>query len=234
MPRRTVDIVVAELIDYLAVTAPDHGDRLLPERVLAAHLQCSRETLRKCLHRLEKSGEVWRHVGQGTFRGSRPRHLPVKETMLVEGATPPDLMRARLILEPQVAAEAALWADKSDVYKLRALVAAGRVATDLTACELADDAFHQAIARTSRNPVLVGFLNYLSGARRRATWQRQWDRTYRQVGRNEFRTLHSDQHDRIVDAIAAAEPGLASAAMTTHLDTIFAAMTSTRLQTHNQ
>jgi DNA-binding FadR family transcriptional regulator len=44
--------------------------------------------------------------------------MPVKETLLVEGATPQDLMRARLILEPQVAAEAAQHADKSDVIKL--------------------------------------------------------------------------------------------------------------------
>jgi len=226
MPRRTVDEITAELIEFLSKSATGHGDRLPSERALASHLRCSRETLRKCLDALEKKGEIWRHVGQGTFRGSRPRHLPAKDALLVEGATPPDLMRARLLLEPQVAAEAALRAAPSDIAHLRALVTAGRMATDLSACEQADDAFHRAIAKTSRNPVLIGLLIYLSGARRRATWQRQWDHTYRRVGRDEFQTIHSDQHDKVVDAIAAAKPEKASAAMTQHLDTIMRAMTA--------
>jgi hypothetical protein len=74
-------------------------------------------------------------------------------------------MRARLLLEPQVAAEAAAHADKSDVVKLRSKVAGGRAARDRAECEQADDAFHRAVAETSRNPVLIGFLIYLSGAR---------------------------------------------------------------------
>ncbi|WP_428645322.1 FCD domain-containing protein, partial [Roseibium sp.] len=71
---------------------------------------------------------------------------------------------------------------------------------------------------------LIGFLNYLSGARRRATWQRQWDRTYRRLGVDEFRTLHSDQHGRVVEAVAAADPEAASSAMVEHLNTIMSAM----------
>lgn len=204
--------------------APAPGDRLPSERDLARLLGCSRETLRLCLATLEKEGEIWRHTGQGTFRGRRPRHLPVRDTLLVEGAGPPDLMRARLLLEPQVAAEAARRADPDDVAHLREKVAQGRAARDRPECEQADDAFHRSVAQVSRNPVLIGFLNYLSGARRRAAWQREWDRVYRRVGAEEFRTIHSDQHARVVDAIAAGDANAASAAMTTHLATIEAAM----------
>ncbi|WP_428688047.1 FadR/GntR family transcriptional regulator [Roseibium sp.] len=224
MPRRTVEKVEAELAEFLAENAPELGDRLPPERELAARLRCSRETLRKSLDNLEKRGDIWRHVGQGTFRGPRPRYLPTRETLLVEGATPPDLMRARLVLEPQVAAEAARRVDKSDVTHLWSLVAAGRIAKDRSDAEQADDAFHRAMAQATRNPVLIGFLNYLSGARRRATWQRQWDRTYRRLGVDEFRTLHSDQHGRVVEAVAAADPEAASSAMVEHLNTIMSAM----------
>lgn len=222
--RRNVRSVLAELRAALDGLAPVHGDQLPPERELRQRLGCSRETLRACYAALEREGEVWRHVGQGTFRGRRPVHLPVRDTLLVEGATPPDLMRARLLLEPQVAAEAALRAEDTDIRHLRRKVAEGRAAPDRAACERADDAFHRAVAETSRNPVLTGFLVYMSGARRRVAWQREWDRTYRRIAKDEFQTLHSDQHGRIVDAIAAADPEGAARAMTQHLEVIAAAM----------
>ena len=198
---RSTKVVLAELREALEKLAPVAGDRLPPERELCMLLECSRETLRGCYTTLETEGELWRHVGQGTFRGHRPIHMPIRDTVLVEGATPPDLMSARLLLEPQVAAEAALKADASDIIHLRNKVALGRAAQDRAACEQADDAFHRAVAETSRNPVLVGFLIYLSGARRRIAWQREWDRTYRSIAPDEFQTLHSDLHDAVVDAI---------------------------------
>ncbi|WP_342070934.1 FadR/GntR family transcriptional regulator [Yoonia algicola] len=221
---RSTKSVLADLRNAIETLAPVTGDRMPSERELRALLGCSRETLRGCYATLELEGEIWRHVGQGTFRGSRPVHMPIRDTLLVEGATPPDLMRARLLLEPQVAAEAALQADASDITHLRKKVAEGRAARDRAACEQADDAFHRAVAETSRNPVLVGFLTYLSGARRRIAWQREWDRTYRSIAPNEFQTIHSDQHDAIVDAIDAGDRVGAANAMKAHLKTIEAAM----------
>lgn len=222
--RKTPKSVLPNLRCALDEIAPLSGDRLPPERELGRVLGCSRETLRKCFDALEKEGEIWRHVGQGTFRGRRPQHAPIRDTLLVEGATPPDLMNARLLLEPQVAAEAALRADASDIAYLRTKVADGRAARDRSDCEVADDAFHRAVAETSRNPVLIGFLVYLSGARRRVAWQREWDRTYRDIGKEEFQTIHSDQHDRVVNAIENGDAIAASIAMKGHLKTIEAAM----------
>ena len=216
--------VLADLRVKIDNLAPVNGDRMPPERELRDILGCSRETLRACYATLEHEGKIWRHVGQGTFRGHRPVHMPVREMLLVEGATPPDLMRARLLLEPQVAAEAALHATEPDVRHLRKKVAEGRAARDRAACEQADDAFHRAVAETSRNPVLIGFLIYLSGARRRVAWQREWDRTYRNIAHDEFQTIHSDQHDQVVDAIEIADPDAAARAMRGHLKTIEAAM----------
>ncbi|MBG6159380.1 DNA-binding FadR family transcriptional regulator [Labrenzia sp. EL_159] len=228
MSRKSSESVLTELRQLLADLAPDAGDRLPAERVLSMRLGCSRETLRKGLSDLEKEGEIWRNVGQGTFRGARPRHLPVRDTLLLEGATPPDLMRARILLEPQVAAEAARRADAADIAILRKLVAEGRKAADRTACEQIDDAFHRTVALVSRNPILIGFLTYLSGARRRAAWQKEWDRTYRRLGADEFRTAHGDQHENIVNFIASADAISASSAMADHLETVEAAMSPGR------
>lgn len=226
MPRRSMTDIQPELLKVLDSLTP--GGRLPAERDLAERLSCSRQTLRACLAKLEKDGEIWRHVGQGTFRGSRPRHLPVRDTLLIEGATPPDVMKARMLLEPMVAAEAARLADASDLLLLREKVVAGRRARDRAACEQADDAFHRTLAQISGNPILSGFLNYLSGVRRRVAWQREWERTYRRIGTHAFQTLHSDQHERIVDAIERHDVAAASSFMTQHLETISADMSGCR------
>lgn len=61
---------------------------------------------------------------------------------------------------------------------------------------------------------------YLSNARRHAGWQRGWERSYRQLPASEFQTTHSNQHRRIVAAIASGRPDEAEAAMTVHLKVI--------------
>jgi DNA-binding FadR family transcriptional regulator len=176
------------------------------------------------LDQLEQQGEIWRHVGQGTFRGQRPRALPVRDRLLIEGATPQDLMHARLVLEPAVAAAAARRATKQDINYLTGKVNAGRRGRDRSDCERADDAFHQAISSVADNPILIGLMAYLSGARRRATWQRKWDQAYRRLGVDEFRHGHSDQHKMVVDAIACGDEVGAATAMREHLLVIQDAM----------
>lgn len=226
MPTARVTVVEKKLRLLVERIAPIAGDRLPSERALASQLGCSRETLRKSLESLENDGELWRHVGQGTFRGRRPNHLPIRDSLVIEGARPPDVMRARLLLEPQVAAEAARRASEVDVAMLRAKVEAGRRGKDRQECEVADAAFHNAIAEVAANPLLIQMLAFLSGTRRRIAWQREWDRTYRRIGVDEFRTVHSGQHERVVAAISKADPDGAAAAMKVHLDTIETAMTA--------
>ncbi len=223
-PMKLSDAILA-LRDALPDLAPELGDRLPAERALAAKVGCGRSTLRAALAKLEAEGEVWRHVGQGTFRGTRPHTHPIRDRLLIEGATPQDLMAARMVLEPAVAAAAAQAASETDVHFLRDRVAQGRQGRDRAACEQADDAFHLGIAQVAGNAVLVGMMRYLSGARRRATWQRAWDRVYRRLGVSEFQTEHSTQHDHIVDAIAAGDADGAANAMRAHLETIQSAMT---------
>lgn len=204
--------------------APIVGDRLPAERALAARMGCSRQTLRNALTVLEAEGEIWRHVGQGTFRGPRPSGLPVRDHLLVEFTGPADLMEARLWLEPEVAAAAARSAAPQDLVYLRDRVAAGRKARDRRDSEEADSLFHRAIAEVAGNPVLIGVLAYLADARRRAAWQREWDRTYQRMGVDEFRSVHSDQHEKIVDAIEARDEEGARTAMRSHLSTVRRAM----------
>jgi DNA-binding FadR family transcriptional regulator len=213
-----------QLRTLIETEAPATGDRLPAERQLTGLIGCSRETLRTALAVLEAEGMIWRHVGQGTFRGQRPPGQPVRDTILLEATTPLDLMDARRLLEPHVAAAAAARRTDEDVVLLYQRVAQGQKARDRAACERADDAFHQTIAQETRNPVLIALLRHFSNARCRAVWQREWDRTYRRVGVTEFTQVHSGHHRTIVDAIAAGDGAAAQRSMELHLDAVSTAM----------
>ena len=218
--RTDKDAAQARLWQILEDRAPASGDRLPPERVLKDLVGCSRETLRGALAALEARGEVWRHVGQGTFRGRAPLGRPVKDTLLLEATTPGDLMDARRLLEPQVATAAAMRRAPEDIALLRLRVTNGRAARDRAECERADDAFHQSIAQVARNPLVIALLRHFSSARCRVVWQREWDRTYRRVGVEEFTRVHGDHHEQVVDAIADGDGAAAHHAMAHHLEAV--------------
>src|SRR4051812_14429127 len=61
-----------QLRAYLAQKEHAPSTRLPPERVLSEILGVTRNELRKALAVLEAQGELWRHVGKGTFVGARP------------------------------------------------------------------------------------------------------------------------------------------------------------------
>lgn len=203
------------------------GARLPAERALAGRIGCSRETLRSALGVLAEEGLVWRHVGQGTFQGPKPRDAPVRDKLLIELSSPADLLEARIVIEPSVAAAAAQIASRDDTSRLMRHVEEGRIARDPAGCEQADSAFHRAVAELAANPVLQGVLAYLSDVRRRRAWQHEWGRTYRRVGVAEFRGLHSDQHARIATAIAEGARDTAEAEMRAHLRTVRTTMLRT-------
>jgi DNA-binding FadR family transcriptional regulator len=126
------------------------------------------------------------------------------------------------LLEPQVAAAAAMRRMPGDIDLLRRRVAEGRMARPrgVRACERADDTFHQSIGQVARNPLLIALLRHFSNARCRAVWQREWDRTYRRVGVEEFTEVHCDHHAQVVDAIAQGDSITAHRVMAHHLEVV--------------
>ncbi|MEP3276423.1 MAG: FadR/GntR family transcriptional regulator [Stappiaceae bacterium] len=224
MQKSKTSTTLAALRALLETGELSVGDRLPSERALSDRFSCSRETLRRALSTLEQENEVWRHVGQGTFKGSRPGAAPLKDNLVVQATSVQELVQARYLIEPVVASEAAKRATPANVAKLNECVAQGRDGRDRFVCQRADDIFHRTIAEVAKNPILFSILSFLSDARRRSTWQAQWDRTYRHIGMEEFTGQHSDQHQRIVDAIEARAPKAAETEMRAHLYTISQAL----------
>ena len=65
------DTDLARLRTFLDETAQRGEERLPSEPRLSEVLGVSRGRLRTLLKKLEDDGEIWRHVGKGTFVGPR-------------------------------------------------------------------------------------------------------------------------------------------------------------------
>ncbi|MYZ50458.1 FadR/GntR family transcriptional regulator, partial [Propylenella binzhouense] len=116
------------LLSYIARQGLGSGDRLPPERELSQALGVPRTALRRMLAQLESRGEIWRHVGRGTFLGT-PAQAPDGHDGKVEELTantyPAEVLEARLIIEPAAARLAALRAAPADVAALERAVRRG-------------------------------------------------------------------------------------------------------------
>src|SRR5215208_6746713 len=110
---------LVQLQAYLAQHDLPPDSRLPPERELCDMLGASRGDLRKALSVLENEGQIWRRVGKGTFVGRGQIQETIAIADLAGRTNPADLMRARLIVEPEIAREAALHATQSDTISLR-------------------------------------------------------------------------------------------------------------------
>src|SRR5512138_1237800 len=94
------------------------GARLPAERDLALMLGVARSSLRQALKVLEVMGVISQRVGDGTYlniSASAVLLYPLDFLMLLDGITPQEVMEARLIVEPELAARAAARASPLDI-----------------------------------------------------------------------------------------------------------------------
>ena len=190
--------------------APD--TRLPPERELCEILGVSRGDLRKALATLEAEGQLWRHVGKGTFVGAR--RIEVMSLAEIDRVTnPAEVMRTRLLIEPTIAREAALNAAPVHLEALRACVGRTRAAETWRQYETADNELHRSIAEAAGNRLLLALFDALNAVRRAVVWG-----MLRAGDERPPPDHHSfAEHDRIVEAIARRDLDGAAGAMHRHL-----------------
>lgn len=133
------------------------GGRLPAERELAASFGVSRGSLRQALKVLEIMGVISQRVGDGTYLNSGAEAIlgePMEFLILLDGISFYELMEARLIVEPELAAQAAMRATPEDVAEIRReLLAMERAGNDPDRLVEHDLLFHQAIFRVAGNRV---------------------------------------------------------------------------------
>lgn len=133
------------------------GDRLPPERELAERTGVSRSSLRQALKVLENMGLISQRVGSGTTLNPAAASIlaePLEFLILLKGISFEELMEARLIVEPELAARAAARASDEDLRALRhALSRMESSTTDSLAFAQADHSFHEAVYQAAGNRV---------------------------------------------------------------------------------
>lgn len=207
--------LVTRLRERLADPALPVNAKLPPERELCRQYEVSRSELRKALDALEAEGRIWRHVGRGTFVGSRPVIDLAELAYLGELANPTQLMEARLALEPALARLAAAHGVGSDFERIDLNAQRCRDAREWRVYEAADDALHMAIAVATRNKLLVNLFERLNAVRRATVWGQL--RSTRLPAREHASFA---EHDAIRRAIRERDADGAETAMRTHLRSV--------------
>lgn len=204
--------VLSRLRDLVARRDAAGESRLPPERDLAASLKISRGTLRRALDLLEAEGVLWRHVGQGTFIGNRP--ATPRPGPVTRFTNPDEVMEARLMLEPRLAAMAAFRASAEDVARMDYCLRKSEAAATTATFELWDSRLHRAIAEAARNRMLLALFDHLNAVRDEDLWGRLKKAT---VNRSR-KTGYMSQHRQLVDAIRKRDAAASERIMQAHLD----------------
>lgn len=143
----------SRLREYISRSRSLGVERLPPEPKLSEELNVSRGRLRTLLKKVESEGLIWRHVGKGTFIGQR--RSPHVVGHIAESVSVEQVFQARLSLEPQLAAQAAIHATAADLTSLEASIKAASKAASIDEWRLFDRELHQMIAKATHNPLLA-------------------------------------------------------------------------------
>jgi DNA-binding FadR family transcriptional regulator len=203
------------------------GSRLPAERDLSVQLGVSRPSLREALIALEVQGYVQVHMGSGLYIcAPLPRTEDKYDLSPEEG--PLEVIRARALLEGEVAATAARTGRKAHfdaveqaLDMMQADAQRGIVPID------ADQLFHVRIAEATGNSVLVGVVKQLFEFRMGPLF----DQLHSHFESGDVWSQAITEHRAILKALRARDPDAARAAMKHHMGVAFKRLTSSLTHT---
>jgi GntR family transcriptional repressor for pyruvate dehydrogenase complex len=155
---RIHEAIVAQIREQIAGGGWMPGDQLPPERELSERFQVSRASVREAIRALESTGLVKTRSGGGTYVNSSAEVLlsPLAAAILQQKDILLDIFEARKLIEPEIAALAAVRADAQDIARMEAILEeqAQQIAKGETGVE-ADTAFHSILAQTTKNQIIL-------------------------------------------------------------------------------
>lgn len=207
---RLYEQVVSQIEAWIAENGLEVGDRLPPERELAAKLGVSRATVSQALVAMEVVGIVSVRHGDGVVLIETAGATKVVSALRRHAQQLPEIIEARDALETKLAALAAERRTESDLAAMdEALALMERdIASGGRGVE-ADERFHAAVTAAGHSPLLAKLMIEISDLIRetRIASLAQPDRPA-----NSLRG-----HRRIADAIRARDAGAAALAMQQHV-----------------
>lgn len=193
------------------------GDQLPAERELAQRFGVSRTAVREAVKALREKGLVEAYSGRGTFITDGTTQAVRQSLDLMvkigqpEGST--HLAEVRAILEPEIAALAAVRIQEPELVTMREAVATmDRAGQDPDAYIEADLDFHLALAEGADNPLILSLLDSIVGLLRE-----QRLRIFRVSGGPERGQVH---HKRILEAVERHDAEKARETMRAHLSQV--------------
>ncbi|WP_233608594.1 FadR/GntR family transcriptional regulator [Nocardia stercoris] len=209
-PRSISSEVAAHLEGLMIEGRLRPGDRLPPERELAATMGVSRSSLRQALFELQSKKLVDRTQGRGSIVAESPAGaLELADRLR---STETDLAHAgelRDLVEPRIAHLAALRAQQSNLLALESVLERSHPALAAAESLCLDIEFHTLLAHAAQNPLLVTL----------CTMTTTWTRDTRTLSHrtSEGRRISLDGHHRIYAAVSRHDGRAAAAAMEQHL-----------------
>jgi len=214
---RLYEQIVQQIEDSILKGTLKAGDQLPAERELAQRFGVSRTAVREAVKALREKGLVEAYSGRGTFitNGTSQAMRQSMDWMMrvgqSEGST--HLAEVRAILEPEIAALAAMRVDEQQLAAMRdAFEVMDRARQDPVAFIEADLDFHLALAEAAANPLILSLIDSIVGLLRE-----QRMRIFYVEGGPERGQYH---HKRILDAVEQHDAEKARAAMRAHLQQV--------------
>lgn len=207
---RLYQALARKLIADLASGKYAVGDRLPAERELSTDHHMSRPTVREAIIALEVQGLVEVRVGSGAY----VRRLPGADDVTGFNVTGFELTEARMLIEAEAAALAAVQITDQELDQLTDLVR--RIADENLREDMtyeADHAFHMQIARATRNVAMIETVENLWRMRAASPDSALLNAKARSANVKPV----VEEHTAIVEALRTRDPAKARAAMRGHL-----------------
>ena len=215
-PKRLYRQVAGELRALISRNGYAAGSRLPPERQLALALKVSRPSVREALIALEVEGWIDVRMGSGIYVCDRGGDRPGAGGAKQDPPGPLELLRARALVEGEVAALAAGMASRSQIAGLEEAVRqmeAEAEAAEGAAPLQGDRLFHLRLARITGNSTLVRVVAELFDQRCNPLSSRLGEHLERSAS---WRAAVRE-HRAVILALECRDPAAARAAMQRHM-----------------
>lgn len=218
--QRRYQEIAARISRYIAEHHLEPGARLPGEIDLAKVCGVSRPTIREAMVALEIAGELEIRSGSGAYVREAVNPMSL---VLDSGPGPFELLRARILIEGEIAADAALYASASDLAKIeKTLEQMRKMVASKNNAQVSDRQFHVAIGEAAKNSVLASIVDGLWAG----MFAPMYHRLSLRAGLEKHQAAALEDHEEIFAAISARNPNEARRAMRRHLHHVEEHLTS--------
>jgi DNA-binding FadR family transcriptional regulator len=219
--QRLYQRVAHQIADLIRSGEIAEGQRLPSERELCKRLGVSRPIVREAMIALEIEGFVEIRIGSGVFVRNAVSTVDVAtrpgwQARFDAGPGPFELLSARLVIEPEVAAEAARQATRQEAEELLRTVEALESARDHHHSLEVDRQFHCLLGSATRNSVLAAIVEDLWAG----MFTPMFEAISSSTGLIDTDEMTVSDHRTIVQAVLDRSPLAARRAMISHLEKV--------------